>query len=48
MKTKLYIQPAVEVMAVNAAYNVCQAVSVFGTFTNGGGTDTIDPVDGGL
>ncbi|MBR4564273.1 MAG: hypothetical protein IKO26_07470 [Paludibacteraceae bacterium] len=44
---KNYNCPAVEVMNINAAYNIC-AESVFGSFTNGGGTDTIDPETGGL
>lgn len=46
---KNYIQPSFEVMAVNTAECVCQQpVSVFGSFYNGGGTETIDPENGGL
>lgn len=49
MKTKLYIQPTIEVMAVNSAECVCQqAVSKFGDFSNGGGTDQHDPITDGL
>ena len=40
-----YIQPAVEVVAINTTYTIC-AVSVNAPLSNGGGTDTIDPQDG--
>ena len=43
MKTKLYIQPIVEVMAINTACGICQAISKNAQLINGGGTDTIDP-----
>ena len=46
MKTNNYIQPAVEVMTVNAAYGVCQAVSMNAQLSNGGGSQTIDPQQG--
>lgn len=44
---KQYNCPATEVITVNAAYTIC-AESMFGPFTNGGGTDTIDPETGGI
>jgi len=47
MKANNYIQPTIEVVAVSAAYTIC-AESVFGNFTNGGGTDIVDPISGGL
>ena len=47
MKTKLYIQPVVEVMAVNAAYTIC-AESKFSPLSPQGPTTTIDPETGGL
>ena len=43
MKKNVYIQPIVEVMAVNAACGVCQVVSQNAQLTNGGGSQTIDP-----
>lgn len=45
MKKNNYIQPAVEVMAVNAAYTIC-AVSENAPLNNGGGSQTIDPGQG--
>lgn len=50
MKTKLYIQPIVEVMTVNAVSNLC-AVSQnaqlnFGGGATGTGGNNIDPQDG--
>lgn len=41
----LYIQPAVEVLKVNAAYTIC-AVSLNAPLNNGGGTNIIDPSQG--
>ena len=46
MKKNLYIQPTIEVMAVNTACGICQAVSKNALLINGGGTDTIDPEQG--
>lgn len=46
MTKKNYIQPAFEVMMVNATYSVC-SVSKF-EFHTGGGSETIDPETGGL
>lgn len=45
---KVYNCPATEVITVNATYGVCQAVSQFGEFNNGGGTTSIDPENNGL
>jgi hypothetical protein len=44
---KNYIQPSLEVTALNAAYTIC-AESVFGDFNMGGGTTAIDPETGGI
>ena len=46
MTKKNYIQPAFEVMMVNATYSVC-AASKF-EFSTGGGTDSLDPITDGL
>lgn len=46
MKKQNYIQPSIEVLTVNATYNLC-AESKFGGFSIGGGTETIDPSMGG-
>lgn len=47
MKTKLYIQPVVEMMAFEAAYTIC-AESKFSPLSPKGETETIDPATGGL
>lgn len=45
MKKTNYIQPAVEVVAINTTYTIC-AVSQNAPLNNGGGSQTIDPQDG--
>jgi len=44
---KTYNCPATEVITVNAAYGLCQMVSKF-DLINGGATDIVDPISGGL
>lgn len=44
---KVYNCPATEVITVNATYGLCQAVSKF-DLINGGATDIVDPISGGL
>ena len=43
---KVYNCPATEVITVNAMTALCE--SQYGPFNNGGGTNTVDPIDGGL
>ena len=45
MKKTNYIQPVVEVVAINTTYTIC-AVSQNAPLSNGGGSQTIDPQDG--
>lgn len=45
MKKNNYIQPAVEIMAVNATCAIC-VVSQNAPLNNGGGSQTIDPGQG--
>ena len=47
MKKTKYIQPATEVITINAAYGICQSVSKF-ALKGGGGSETIDPEHYGL
>lgn len=47
MKKKIYNIPYTEIIAVSS-FGICQSVSKFGSFNNGGGTADIDPGTGGL
>ena len=47
MKKNVYIQPVVEMMALEAAYTIC-AESKFSPLSPKGETETIDPATGGL
>lgn len=44
MKTKLYIQPIVEVLTINVANTIC-AVSLNAPLSNGGGSNGDNNID---
>lgn len=43
---KNYMQPVSDAVLLTPYHGVCQLVSKNAPFTNGGGTDTIDPQQG--